>query len=333
MADVMIDKDVNIVKLLADQAAGRKVETDKAEEAAKEINKWLADFSPHNRYLVAQLIGYTVTRIQETAPNFLREIADEKNVGPQGKAAFNVPLGGIKAIIHAKGATVPRSKVAAKQITVDTVAVSARPSVNIVEVRSGQKNMADLIRSAYTAIELKKLAHIQQILADAVAGYGSPFYATGSGVVQATLDAQLLHYRRAGGVVMTGDFAILDKLSALAGFTPAGGAIQMSGNQIDEYNMNGFIGRYRGASVAPMMNAYAEDGETPLLDPSLIYIMASSGSKDQRNLKVVTEGPVFAHEETRIDDLSYDVRLDQHFGAAYIVGNTPTLGVYKDSTL
>lgn len=82
-----------------------------------------------------------------------------------------------------------------------------------------------------------------------------------------------------------------------------------------------------------MLNGYGADGVTPILDPSFIYILSTGASPDSRPLKVVEEGPVLAHEDTNIDDLSYDVRLDQLFGAAFVLGGTPTLGVYEDSTL
>ena len=51
-----------------------------------------------------------------------------------------------------------------------------------------------------------------------------------------------------------------------------------------------------------------------------------------RPLKVVFEGDVQSTESTNIDDLAYEIRLDQWFGAGIVLGKTPTMSVYKDST-
>lgn len=333
MADFRIEKDMNIVKLLTAQAKGERVESDKMEEVNKQINTMLADFNPTNRYMVAQLIGFTVDELNKTAPNVFDQIADTKRIGMGDKAVFDVNVGAIKAIIHAKGATVPRSKVAAKSVTLDTVSVSARPSLNIIEIMGGRKNMADLIRDAQYQMALKKNAHIQAIFAAAIDNYSSPFYATGTGFVPSTFDPMLMHFRRLGGVALLGDPALLDKVAVATGFTTASGVVQFSPNQIDQYHANGVLGSYRGASVVQMANGYAANGTTPILDAGYLYILSTGMSPNSRNLKIVEEGSVLAHEETNIDDLSYDVRLDQFFGAAFVVGAVPTIGLYSDTTL
>lgn len=51
-----------------------------------------------------------------------------------------------------------------------------------------------------------------------------------------------------------------------------------------------------------------------------------------RPLKVVFEGSVQSAESTNIDDLAYEVRLDQYFGAGIVVGKTPCMSVYADSS-
>ena len=333
MADIRIEQDMNIVKLLTAQARNERVESDKAEEVAKQINGMLADFNPTNRYLVAQLIGYAVNDLTQTTPSIFEQIADVKKVGLNDKAAFKAPTGVIKAIIHAKGATVPRSKLADRQIVVDTVALSARPSLNLFEILSGRKNMADMIRDAYVQMALKKNAHIQGVLATAISTYASPFYAAAAGFVPATFDPMLLHFRRLGGVAILGDPAILDRVAAATGFTTAVNTVQHADEIINQYHKNGSIGAYRGAQVISMLNGYAADGVTPILDPAYLYIMSTGTSPDSRSLKIVEEGGVISNDFTNIDDLSYDVRLDQLFGAAFVVGRTPSLGVYEDNTL
>lgn len=333
MAIERIEKDMNIVKLLTAQALGQKVESDKAEEAAKEIATLSADLSPTNRHLIAQLIAYGVNGMAAEAPNFFREIADYKQVNEGDVASFDVPVGDIKAVIQAKSGTTPRSRIAQKNVVVDTFSVSARPSLNMAELRSGRKDMATMIRKAYRAIELEKMGHVQSVLVSAISGYSSPFFAQGSGVVGATLDAMLVHFRRNGNALLMGDLAVLDKLALLAGFIPASVDPRYSGNTIEFYHQTGAIGAYRGTKVQPIANAFKTDGVTPVLDPAYIYIMNLGTAVEDRSLKVVEAGPVNVIDDVNIDDRSYDTLLEQDFGAAFVVGTVPTLGVYEDQTL
>lgn len=270
-----------------------------------------------------------MTELQKDAMPYLDAIADVKNIAYGDKAAFDVRTGNIRAYIQAKASTTPRSMVSDKRITLDTVEVSARPAVNIYELKSGRRNMAELIREANVAISNKKVAHIQNILHNAVSGLTSPYYAAGAGVVAATFDELLLFFRRNGGAAIMGDYAVLDKLANLTGFTAA--QTTFSPDIINDLHNNGFIGSYRGAAVLPMGNA-SVDGEL-ILDPSYLFVMSVAGTPEQRSLKVVNEGGVLFTEATHIDNLMYEVRLDQLFGAAYLIGNTPTIGVYEDTSL
>jgi hypothetical protein len=256
-------------------------------------------------------------------------IAEVKNIGYGDKAEFNVRTEYIRAYVQAKASTTPRSMVADKRISVDTVEVSARPAVNIYELRSGRRNMAELIREANIAINNKKVARIQQVLAAAVTSLSAPYYASGSGVVKATFDPLLLYYRRQGGAAILGDIAVLDKLRLLTGFTDS--EVTFSQNIIDTFHRKGAIDGYNGSPVIPLPNAYV--GKEEILDPAYIYIMSVAASPDQRCLKIVNEGDVLFTEATHIDNLLYEVRLDQLFGAAYLLSAYPTLGVYEDTTL
>lgn len=91
----------------------------------------------------------------------MNQIADIKNIAAGDKAVFNLKTGGIKAYVQAKGSTTKRSYVADRQVTLDTVEISARPAINIVDLRTGRVNMADLIREANREITNKKLAMVE----------------------------------------------------------------------------------------------------------------------------------------------------------------------------
>ena len=275
-------------------------------------------------------MAYTMTALQKDAMPFINQIADVKNVGYGDVARFDARTEKVRAYIQAKASTTPRSYIDGKSIIVDTIEVSARPAVNLYELRSGRRNMAELISEAHIAINGKKAGHIMRILSAAVTQMGTPYYGAGSGIVQATFDELLLPMRRDGGAVILGDVALLDKLAPLAGFTPAS-ATHYSGDTIYDFHMNGKIDAYKGAAVTSLVNPTV-DGRL-VYDPAFAYLMSVNTNVNDRNLKVVNEGGVQQIDATHIDNAVFEVRLDQLFGAAYVVGDTPTVRVYEDTSL
>lgn len=328
MADINITKDSKLVKLLAAQARNERVESDKAEEAANIINELAQDLTEGNCKQIAQTVAFVVDDLQKKSLDFLNLVADQKTIGYGDKAAFKVRTGGIKAYLQAKGSTTARSYVADKQILVDTKEISARPAINIIDLRAGRVNMADLIREANTAMTNKKLVMIEGVLHDAIDNFSTPFYGTGTGVVQATLDGQINYFRRLGPVGLLGDMAAVAQLAPLSGMAINSTTNQFSGNMIDEHNNNGFLGRYNGCDVIAMNNTYEDGSTTPILATDWIYILPGGMSADMRNLKIVNEGPVNSMAAQDINDLTYEVRLDQWFGCAFVVGQLPNIGAY-----
>ena len=284
--------------------------------------------NPQNRHQIAQLVAYTVDELQQRELDFMNQIADIKNIAIGDKAVFNLKTGGIKAYIQAKGSTTKRSYVADRQVSVDTVEISARPAIHIVDLRAGRVNMADLIREANREITNKKLALVETTLHNAIDDYSSPFYAYGTGVVKNTLDAQLNYFRRLGPVTILGDYAAVSQLAPLTGMAFSNTQTQRSNELLNEYNENGFIGRYNGIDVMVMANAYQDYTTTPVLATDWLCILPGGVAADQRNLKIVNEGPVSAFESQNIDDLTYEVRLDQYFGCGFVTGKFPTIGAY-----
>lgn len=291
-----------------------------------------AEPTPHNKYQIAQLVGYTVNEMTKPQTDWLNHVADVKRVSYGEKAAFRTKLEGVTAFIQAKGATPARSKIAHKQITLDTVAVSARPVINMYELKTGRVQMADLIRDASYEMHTKQIQYIQQVLNAAASSWTSPFYGTGSGIVKTVLNPQIQHWMRTGAVTLLGDIAIVSKLAEQTGFTAATGTQQYSQSIIDEVIKTGVIGMYYGAKVVNLVNPYLSDDVTPVIDTNRLYILPTSASVDMRPLKVLYEGDVQSVESTNIDDLAYEIRLDQFFGAGIVTGKTPAMSVYEDST-
>jgi len=324
---IKVNKDSKLIKVLASQARYQNVAQDQADEAAQIIAELCEDMSPENRHQIAQVIGYTVNDMQQGALDFLNVIADQKNIGYGDKAAFNVKTGGIKAYFQAKGSTTPRSFVSGKQILVDTEEVSARPAINIMDLRTGRVKMADLIREANREITNKKLKKVEQVLHAAVQTFAAPFYGTGTGIDKAVLDKIIAYFRRLGPVSIVGDIDAVGKMAGITGME-MGNQMQRSDNMVNEYNENGFLGKYNGCNVIAMANAYEEGSTEPILNPNWLYIVPGNLSSDGRNLKIVNEGGMNSFEAQDINDLVFEVRLDQWFGAAFVTGKLPTIGGY-----
>lgn len=298
------------------------------EEADAIIRELAEDCSPSNLHQIAQTVAFTVNELQPHELDFLNQVADIKNIGYGDKAAFNVGTRGIKAYRQAKGSTTPRSMVAGKQILVGTEEVSVRPAINIMDLRTGRVNMANLIREANRAMTNQKLLKVESVLHNSIDDYASPFYATGTGVDKSLIDAQLNYFRRLGPVNVMGDIAAVSQLSGLTGMALNANSTQRSDGMLDEYNANGFIGRYNGSNVLAMTNTYEDGSTTPVLQPNWLYFLPGSLNPDARNLKLVNEGTVQAVENQDINDMVYEVRLDQWFGAAFVTGELPTIGAY-----
>ena len=263
--------------------------------------------------------------------NWLENLADVKRVGFGDKAEFDVNLDGIRAFVQAKGATTPRTRDGYKKLTLETLSVSARPFVNIVELQNGLTDAAKLINKATYQMEVAMNKHIESVLANACTTWGTPYYDSGSGVVKATIDPMILFWLRLGGAAIFGDIAELNKFGPLTGFTASPTAQQFSGNIIDQQNQNAFIGTYMGAQLVKMLNPLQMNGTDDFVfNTKKLYIVPTAIDEGMRPLKVVFEGDVFSMEQNNINDLSWEIRLDQYFNAAIAKGDRPYLGVYQD---
>ena len=282
-----------------------------------------------NRYQMAQLMAYGVGEMQKLETNMLTSVADVKRAAIGQKVGFRISLNDVKAYVQAKGSTTARSIVANKQILLDTVEVSARPVMNLIELAQSQIKMSDLIREANDRMLTAQYDLIQRVINDSVTKWATPYYGTGSGVVKTTLDPMLNFWKRTGRVVILGDIEILGKLSELTGFTASTETKQFADELIVEHNANGFLGTYNGAQVVALTNPYAdESATTPVFDTDKMYILPSAASADMRPLKILYEGDVQQTDMLNIDNGCYEVCLRQFVGAAMAHGRRPYMSVY-----
>ena len=329
---IEIYKDSNIVEVATAAARHEKIDSKVREDADKLIKDLASDPNPHNKYQIAQLVKFAVNDIIKHDTNWLDLIADTKRVGFGDKAEFDVKLPGVRAFIQAKGATTPRTKNSRKAFTMETISVSSRPFINIVELQNGLANAADLINDASYQMEVAINRHVQSVLTAAASNWQAPYYGTGSGLVKATLDPMIIHWiRTTGGAAILGDIAELNKLGPLTGWTSTTNTQQYADQLIVEQNANVFLGTYLGAKAISLANPFVEDGtDGVVFDTDKLYILPTGIDAGMRPLKVVFEGDVFSTEATNIDDLSWEIRLDQYFNAGIAYGDRPYMGVYRD---
>jgi hypothetical protein len=334
MLDVTIQKDSKIVQILAAQARKEQIDTGDVKNLDDAVMALASDANPHNLYLIGQLVGFTVTELMKPTVDFLSKLADTKRINYGDRVTFNTKLPGIRAFIQAKGATPRSSKIAHKQVSFETIAVSARPQLNLMEMLTGRVQMSELVLDATREMNNVMLGHIQTVLQTGVATWSTPFYGDGSGVVKATIDPMIDYWTRYGtGVTILGDIEAISKFAPLTGFTAATSTQQFAPSIIEELNNVGYIGKYRGANLVVMANPYKEDNITTTLSKGYIYILPTAADLNMRPLKVLVEGNVQAEEARNIDDKTYEIRLDQFFGAVMAMGTTPMMACYKDTTL
>lgn len=332
---IQIYKDSEIVNVALAAARNERIDSEVRANADKLIKDLAYDPNPNNKYQIAQLVKFAVDDIVKRDTNWLDQLADTKHVGFGEKAEFDVKLPGVRAFIQAKGATTPRSKNAYKRVTLETISVSARPVVNIVELQNGLANAADLINDASYQMECAMYGYIQDVLTTAAATWAAPYYGGGSGLVKGTLDPMVMHWIRVGGgAAIFGDIAENTKLATLTGFAANTSTQQFAGNIINEQNQNAVIGTYLSAKVVNLMNPLKEDGTDGFVfNAKKLYIVPTGVDAGMRPLKVVFEGDIFSNEATNIDDLTWEIRLDQYFNAAIAKGVRPYMSMYADSSV
>lgn len=321
-----IEKDMNIIKVLAADARNERLDSNVRDEARSVCAEMVSE---GNMKEIAQTVAFTVEEMQKKDLDFLNLFADVKNVAYGDKAAFNVRTGHVEAHVQAKGATTARSMVGSKQILVNTKEISARPAISIMDLRTNRVQMADLVREANREITNGKLEIIEDALQSAFKTYATPFYDSATGINTALLDKQIAYFRRLGPVTILGDSAAVSQLAGVNGMAMSSTLNQFSDDQINEFHENGFIGRYKGASVVEMANTYKTGTITPVLKDNWLYIIPAGVSGDMRNLKVVNEGTIQSFASQNIDDLVSEIRLDAWFGAAIVNGEYPTIGAYQ----
>ncbi|MGE5438090.1 MAG: hypothetical protein ACM3O3_12830 [Syntrophothermus sp.] len=302
-------------------------------EARAAIRQLAKNPNPVNRYEIAQLLAFIVTDIINQRTTYLDMIADVKRTSLGEKAMFKIKKSGIKAYIGAKNGTTTRSRIMNAYTDIETIEVSARPYVNLYELGSGKVNFDDCVQDAADEMEKAMVQNIEATLYAAFSGYTSPNYSSGAGVVAATIDPMIRAMQRFGGNVnIVGDINCIYKVADLTGFTTTTDTKQFSDDIINEYNNNGFIGKYKGANVLKLNNPFVRTSLTStVLKQDLLYLLPAGAA--ELPLKLVLEGDVESMDRTNIDDNTMEIQLRKYFGSAVVFGDYAQMAVYEDTSL
>ena len=288
---ILVKPDSPLIKVIAEQAKGI-CKDEKTVDEVKRIQTALAsDYNEYNRKQLANIVQYTLRDMDNKSLGFLDPIADMMQIGYKDRAQFKIQNNnGIKAAWIAKGATPQRSYVSERTFSVETEAISVRPAIDLMDLRTNRVNMGDIVREAYRQIHLLKLGKTESVLHAAIQNYQTPFYGTATGIDQTILDTILNYFRRLGQVTILGDIAAVSQLSGLVGMQhDATAPWHYSDNAINELHNSGYIGRYKGCPVLVMENAYENGKTTPILKPNWLYFVPAGLTSDTKNLKVVEE--------------------------------------------
>lgn len=317
-----IERNDKLVSMISASAMGRGDADSKAQirDFAAELAK---NPNPENRYQMAQLIQFAVEDGLTERFDYFDKIGEYKTIGDNDRAVFETEYDNSYAVVQADNASTPMWMIGSKSVDVGTVEVSSRFRVSMYDLRSGKADLGRETAKAMARMEEQSTGIILNVLNAAYNGtdIAAPFYGAGSGVVPATLDPMIRHFQRYGNVSLIGDIAILDKLSQANGW--------VSDEMRNEYYANGFLGKYKGANVYQMTNAYQKDGVNTILPANTLFIVPTGFESP---LKIVKRGEVLSVEEQHADTAFFEMSLRQRIGAAVVYGNTPMLGVYKDTS-
>lgn len=329
MAEIIVKPESPFIKVLAAQCRGERLDSKVLAEANQIVTDLITDFSPANRHMFAQTIGFAVNELQQNALDFLGVFADEKNIAYGEKAAFDIQTRGVMAQIQAKGSTPVRSYVTDRRISVDTFEIAARPAIAINDLLTGRVQMSRLINEANEAITLEKIKYVESVLHNGISAFSAPFYGTGTGVVASVLDPIIDYFSDFGPVAILGSASGLRQVSQLAGALLDPVTPKFSDNMIDTVNANGHLGVYNTADLIKLTNAYYPGTTNRILNPNWLYIMPGGYTADARNLKIVNEGGVRSYERQDPDDEALEVTLKLWFGAAFVtMDRLPNIGAY-----
>lgn len=314
---MIINEKTNIVQTVLAASKNESIEKEAQDIIDQEISELTKRFSPENRYKYSQILNFAVQERLQPIWADIAQFADVRRTNrPLDVFQFTTIGNDIKAYIQALGSTTPRSRVTKKKITLDAVEVSARPYASVYEITSGVYKMADLVNLATAEITTKITEHLLKTLTAAVSNLATPYYQEANALTGAIVDPLVRRLLRFGGATIIGDIDTTTEIANFPGF-------KQSDKMIENFNMTGTIGNYKGARVVNLLNPELK------LPTNYVWFIANPNNPEERDLKFGYSGRLNTIDAQHIDDLTYETRLDQVVSTGYMLRDNPRMSVIK----
>lgn len=307
-----------------------EVKNEDYQDAVATIKELATKKDPVSLFELGQLVGFLVDdKVNATTGQYIDLIADVKRVKLGDKAMFKMQKGTVSALWQAKGSTAQRSMVGTEYKSIETDEISVAPAIELEQLENGQIDFTSVVNQAADAIENKIVKQIETVIEAAWDDLGSPWYASGSGVVANSIDPLITAVGRLGSPVILGDMAALQKFTALTAFNS-----NVAPEIAVEFHKTGMFGWYRGAKLVQLNNPLTSETDmtTTLLDPGYIYIMPAGMDSTKRALKLVFEGDIQTFETKHSASRILEVAMYKKVGIG-LATNRYNIALYEDTGL
>lgn len=327
----VLTKDSKIVEICSQiMHKPNEVKNEDYQKAQETIVDLARKKDPVSLFELGQLVGFLVDdKFNATTGQYVDLIADVKRVGLGDKAMFKMQKGNAFALWQAKGSTAQRYMVGTEYSTLETDEISAAPAIELEQLENGQIDFTAVVDQAVEVMENKFVKQIETVIEAAWDDLGSPWYASGSGIVANSIDPLITAVGRLGSPVVIGDMAALQKFTALTAFNS-----NVANDIAVEFHKTGMFGWYKGAKLVQLVNPLTNDTDmtTTLLDPGYVYIMPAGADPTKRALKLAFEGDVQTIETKYAQSRILEIAMYKKVGIG-LVSSRYGMGLYEDTAL
>lgn len=317
-------------EILSAEYKGEKVEKSELDLIFADIKKLASTPNPVNKYEIGQIVGHAVKHILDTNVNYLQYISDLKDGARGDKPEFKVPFTGVTANIQAKGSTPVVSRIVGNSVVLSLNEVAARPRINSQDLVQRPEMIMDIISESVIAMENAMVQNIQNVCYTAFSALTSTVnFNSGAGIVQASIDAQLIAMQRFGQCNILGDITELKLFTPLTGYNN-----RVAEKYMVEGNESRFIGTYSGANLVELTNRFLDESsmeeDNLVLRDDLVYILPA-GNPSSRPLKVFKGGTLRTEEKNIPETEEFELYMRLDFGVG-IVGTQKRMAVYENES-
>lgn len=181
---------------------------------------------------------------------------------------------GLKAFWLARGGYIEESQLRTSEFELPRDMIGFHVSEQEDKLRINfAETSADLVRLGTARLEAELNRRLIQLM-EAAIPVGSPFYVSGAGVAQATVNAALHGVADMGGgqggpVTLLGRETMTGQITDFPGY---------SNETLEEIRLRGRLGVYRGANIQTVTN-YLDDDNVPYLPANELWVLAGNAGE------------------------------------------------------